>query len=325
MLLFAAALGVGALFLLRIREARQRELARLSLLRATSEIAQRERTARERLAVHFRRDLRKRCRPHFEAARRGAAEAAKNLGSFSACLALGTAAIRDRAGGTRNFETAYLALLDRPVIRPCLAAERAAREALDEYTLQLRENRLAFAVALAAAYRETPEPPPETSSRLQRMLEAVARRTVSLHSARVAAAFGAVLEAAFWRSGSRSVARLFAAAAAKFCGGASLGGAFAAADGPLPVGDLVGGILTIGGGLWTAYDLYEVSCVLPQQLADELNTGIGEFETGLVAGSETRAAELDAEFRHEAETVAAEVRRILGAGDGGARPPKRRR
>lgn len=325
-LLLADALAVGALLLCRAREIRRRENTRLALLRAAAVIAERERTERERLLAQFRRELKTRCRPHFEAARRGAAAAAQKLGNWSACAAFGAAAVRDRAGGSGNFETAYLALLDEPVIRPCLAAERAARAALDEYALRLRENRLAFTVALAAAYRETADPPPpETSSQLRRMLEAAAKRTVALHAARAAAVFGAALEAAFWRSGSRSVARLFAAAAAKFCGSAAAGGACAAADGPLPVGDLVGGLLTIGGGLWTAYDLYEVSCVLPRQLAEELHAGVGECETRLFADCEARAAELDAEFRRDAESIAAGVRRILAAEEGGTPSPRRRK
>ena len=315
-LFFAAALGIGALFLLHTRAVRLRERSRLALLRETSKIAERERAERERLRIRFRNDLRERCRPHLEAARRGAADTAKELGSFSACVTLGTAAIRDRVRDTRDFETAYLALLDKPVIQPCLLAKRDAEAALADHALRLRENRLAFTVALAAAHGDLPDltPPTELPPRLQELLAAVAGRTISLHAARAAAAVGAALELAFLRSGCRSAAKLFAAAAATFCGSASLGGICAAADGPLPIGDIVGGVLTVGGSLWTAYDLYEVSCVLPRQLAEELETGIGEFGARLLADTEARAAELEEAFRRDAETISDEVRRRLDAG-----------
>ena len=317
--------GAGALFLLlgsafaatlvlsrHLREGAER--SRRALLRETEAIAARERAGRQRLRARFGRELRERCSPHFDAARREAAAAAQKLGSLSACVPLGIAAVRDRMNGTRKFEEAYLAILDRPVIRPCLLAERAARETLAEYALRLRENHLEFTVALATACGNMPRfsPSTEPSPQLRQMLETLAGRTLSLHSAKASALLGVALELAFVRSGCRSAARLFSAAAAKFCGSLPAAGVCAAADGPLPVGDVVGGILTIAGGVWTACDLYEVSCVLPRQLAEELDAAIGNAGKQLVADSEARAADLDRIFREEAEAVAAEVRRSLG-------------
>ena len=57
---------------------------------------------------------------------------------------------------------------------------------------------------------------------------------------------------------------------------ASLG--MAAADGPLPVGDILGGIATAGCTVWSGYDIYKAAKVLPAQLAQTLEESANECE-----------------------------------------------
>ena len=52
----------------------------------------------------------------------------------------------------------------------------------------------------------------------------------------------------------------------------------AAADGPLPVGDIICGTIALGGLGWTAHDLYKITRVLPKQLRKEVVQTIDRAE-----------------------------------------------
>jgi len=320
LLLILALLAVGAALLVfpRGEERRRRERGNAALFRSTAEIFARERGERQRLLAEFGADLRTKCAPRFAEARRGVPAAVKRLGSPRCAAALGTAALRDLRRGGNAFGDTLSAYLDAPVFRPCLEAERDAEGCLAEYELKLRENHLRCSVALAAELRaetvrrDGTEAAPE---RLLRLFRAGAGATVACHTARTGALLGTALELLLLKSSFRAAAKLFAAAAARF--GSSIGsaGICAAADGPLPVGDIVGGLLVIGGGLWTAYDLYEAFHALPPRMERELLAGIDDAERQLFAEAEKRAAELDGSHRRAAETLAAALRRELNAGN----------
>ena len=310
--------GAALLFLQRGEERRLRERGNAALLRATAEIFAHERGERRRLLEEFRAGLRARCAPHFAEARRGVPAAVKRLGSPRCAAALGAAAFRDLRGGGNAFGDTLAAYLEAPVLRPCLAAEREAEGCLAEYELGLRENHLRCSVALAAELRAGTERRDATEAapeRLLRIFRTGAGAAVSCHTARGGALLGAALELLLVKSSFRAAAKLFATAAARFGGSIGSAGICAAADGPLPVGDIVGGLLVIGGGLWTAYDLYEAFHALPPRMERELFAGIGDAERQLFAEAEKRAEELDGSHRRAAETLAAALRRELDAGN----------
>lgn len=52
----------------------------------------------------------------------------------------------------------------------------------------------------------------------------------------------------------------------------------AAVDGPLPVGDIIGGVATVGCTLWSGWDVYQASKVLPAKLAETLRSATDECE-----------------------------------------------
>ena len=85
----------------------------------------------------------------------------------------------------------------------------------------------------------------------------------------------------------------------------------AVADGPLPIGDIVGGVITIGGLVWSSYDIYHVT----KQMPDEMKAGIME------SINETRSAIADTGVRNlksdrdaclkSAETRVAELNNLI--------------
>lgn len=56
----------------------------------------------------------------------------------------------------------------------------------------------------------------------------------------------------------------------------AVSGTTAVADGPFPVGDIIGGIIAIGGAAWTAYDICDAYDQIRHELPKSLKDGIDE-------------------------------------------------
>lgn len=55
---------------------------------------------------------------------------------------------------------------------------------------------------------------------------------------------------------------------------ATAGGAAAAVDGPLPIGDAIGAVITIAGLSWSAYDIYNVTQKMPAEMNAKIQASI---------------------------------------------------
>ena len=69
-----------------------------------------------------------------------------------------------------------------------------------------------------------------------------------------------------------------AALAGRLAASVAAGGTCAAADGPFPIGDCIGGVVAIGGTAWTAYDLYRVTKTLPSEMQNYMTSMIDNYQ-----------------------------------------------
>ena len=89
----------------------------------------------------------------------------------------------------------------------------------------------------------------------------------NLLSGQVEMAVAVAVEAATVRTTVSTIAKMLGKGAGRMAGSAAFGAGAAAVDGPLPIGDVVGGVVMIGSTCWTAYDVWRVTEVLPEELA----------------------------------------------------------
>ena len=82
------------------------------------------------------------------------------------------------------------------------------------------------------------------------------------------------IEAVMIRSTLASVSRVCGSVIARMTGCVAGGSAAAVADGPLPIGDIIGVALTVGGTAWSIYDLHQLSKQLPKDLENTLLNSI---------------------------------------------------
>ena len=95
--------------------------------------------------------------PEFKRAKDAVPRVVDDLSGFSACVRLSYKAAKDRIKGTRDFEDAYMAVIDGPIVQPCLRANLVASDMLQNLDRQLKERYARYAMDLAAACMESGE------------------------------------------------------------------------------------------------------------------------------------------------------------------------
>ena len=180
-------------------------------------------------------ELDRKAQPHFDQAKEQIPTIAQNLSSISSVTRLCWYMATDKAALEK-----YLTEQLQPLIKPC--ANGAA-------VYGVNMNTTVFHALTAEVGKD------------------------NLCSAAYAVA-GLGAEAIFARTLIRSLSRVLGAVAARLA--ASWGGAAvsAAADGPLPIGDVIGVVMGVGGTAWSAYDLWQCRVRLPLEITAVLNAAV---------------------------------------------------
>lgn len=113
---------------------------------------------------------------------------------------------------------------------------------------------------------------------LEQWAENIEDRIVDLTSGQFVAGISVAAEAVCIRETVATVAKLLGGIAARQAGTMAASAGAAIADGPFPIGDIIGGVATIGCTLWSGWDVYQASKVLPRKLADTLRGATDECE-----------------------------------------------
>ncbi len=227
--------------------------------------------------------------------------AAARIARPGTCFDLCRRMVRDRLTGSHTTESELARLLEPEFIAPCLRAKMVAEEELAQLLLRLDEADNRFRAELAAGLGAPPLVPVAVPHRLAAGVEEGRALGREVALANAAAAGGAALEVVFVRSTVLLLKRVLGSAVARMAGTASAAGIAAAADGPLPVGDAVAGVLAVGGLGWTTYDIYQARKVLPGELEKSLQETVGECRKETEASLRERAAQ--GLFRRQKQTL----------------------
>ena len=92
---------------------------------------------------------------------------------------------------------------------------------------------------------------------------------------------------------------------------AATDGAVSVADGPLPIGEFVATIFTIGGLAWTAYDIYNVTKTMPEEMEQKLKSTIAETRAALISAAKNNLQKACEESCSSAENKMIEIKKIL--------------
>lgn len=118
-----------------------------------------------------------------------------------------------------------------------------------------------------------------------------------LAEGQIVAAISAIIEATCVRVTVSTISRILGKSAARMAGSAVIGAGSAAADGPLPIGDVIGGAVVLGSTCWTAYDVWDATEVLPKELDQALRSVANDCEAMTVRDFKNAGDEIYRTYR----------------------------
>ena len=185
-------------------------------------------------------ELDARAKHHFDEAARNVPQVVAEMCSADNTLKLCWLMAKDKLTGSHDTREYFASMIHDRIIVPCQRGAQVYGCAVDESAVSSELLEAGSANAKAAAY----------------------------------AAGGLALEAVFIRSTLASLKSVLGATAVKLSSAYEGGTACAAADGPLPIGDLIGVALAVGGTVWGISDLCEAKERLSQDVSDVLRQSI---------------------------------------------------
>ncbi len=185
-------------------------------------------------------ELDARAKPHFDEAERNVPSGVADLTTNGNFLKLCWLMAKDKMSGTNKTQKLIESKIHDRIVVPCQRGAKVYGCEVDESAISNELLEAGRGNAKAAAY----------------------------------AAGGLALEAVFIRSTLASLNSVLGAIAAKLSSALGGGAACAAADGPLPIGDLIGVALAAGGTIWSISDLCKVRERLSQDVSDVLRQSI---------------------------------------------------
>ena len=202
----------------------------------------------------------------------------EEFGSMSHCAALVKAMVSDRLFGGKRVDG-----IMQQDLAPFYDKLYTARDDVTACVRRLTDNLVvanrAFAHKLGKELEVAEANGDEAyKAVLEQCAENVEKRICDLTSGQLVAGIAVAVEAVCIRETVATVAKLLGGIAARQAGTMAASAGAAAVDGPLPVGDIIGGVATVGCTLWSGWDVYQASKVLPMKLAETLRSAADECE-----------------------------------------------
>lgn len=247
----------------------------------------------------------------------------EGLCGFKCCVALAYKMAYDKVKGTTRTEDAISPIVKEKIVDEIEKAVAVYARWTADFQKELATEEAALAADLAVkskSFESAVSVLSEENAKSVSLAVDAFSREVQDHAYKAAeATVGLVLETVMIKTSYAAIKNVVvrlagvALSSAVKRAGTSLaaGGAAAVVDGPLPIGDIIGAALTVGGLSWTAYDIYVVTKTMP----DEMNAKIQEELVQTRKALEEKAlanlqkAKLDCEA--SAEQKLSELNKIL--------------
>lgn len=209
---------------------------------------------------------------------------ADRFGTFSRCKALLVDLVYDKFDNGNRTGDSIKRDLESDFYRGLYAAHDAVNIRLVEFLKRAEAERTAFSRKLGVELDSIELPGDEAfKEMLTNGGDRIDKSKSKLFEGQRDATISVAIEAAGIRFTISTVSRILGRAAARMAGSAVFGGGAALADGPIPVGDIIGGAVVLGSTAWCAYDIYKASDALPGELKRTLNSVVNDCEAKTIS------------------------------------------
>ncbi len=247
----------------------------------------------------------------------------EGLCGFKCCVSLAYKMAYDKVKGTTRTEDAISPIVKEKIVDEIEKAVAAYSRWTADFQKELATEEAALAADLAVkskSFESAVSVLSEENTKSVSLAVDAFSREVQDHAykaaeATVSIALEAVMIKTSYTAIKNVVMRLagVALSAAVKRAGTSLaaGGTAAVVDGPLPIGDIIGAVLTVGGLSWAAYDIYVATKTMPDEMNAKIREAIMQTRTALEekALANLQKAKLDCEA--SAEQKLSELNKIL--------------
>ena len=210
----------------------------------------------------------------------------EGLCGFRCCVSLAYKMAYDKIKGTTRAEDAVSPIVQEKVVDDIERAINVYSKWTADFHKELAAEEMALAADLAVKCNKFQSAIEIISEESVNDVEKAMRTFVGdiqTHAAEAAfSAVGLTAEVVMIKSSYSAIKKgvvalagtALSGAVARVGASATAGGAAAAVDGPLPIGDAVGAIITIAGLSWSAYDIYNVTLKMPAEMNAKIQDSI---------------------------------------------------
>lgn len=263
---------------------------------------------------------------HFETAREGADFIASREGlcGFKVCAVLAYKMAYDKFKKTNRAQEAIEPVVTSRIVEPLLKAAEAYSKWENDFRQELQKEDQALAFDLASkSHAWNQRLSADAREEARKIDDALDKLGVDVRKHALVATpvlAGVVVDAALVKSSCvavkgivvRGASRSLLPIATRMGVAAGSAAASAAADGPLPIGDVVGALITVGGLAWTAHEIYKVTQKMPAEMRRDIMTSIDDFEKAIRKASVENFKSDRAVCLRTAEARVQELCQIIG-------------
>ena len=225
----------------------------------------------EHLHENFRNEVAGIAQSEFAGVRASIPAVADKFGGFSRCKDLFKDMVIDKIKGGNRVEKSLNADLERDYYNSLYAARDKVVVCLEDLVLNLDAVRKEYRFSMEKELALECLPGDKAYEKMMKECSArIEEKKLELKSAQNVAAITTAIEALLVRQTVAAVARLLGNAVARQVAALGAGAGAAIVDGPLPVGDIIGGVIALGGLGFAVRDIYRATKVLPAELRKAL-------------------------------------------------------
>ena len=215
----------------------------------------------------------------FDIVRSGIPGVAEKFGTYSRCKDLFVAIVSDQLKDEDETGASIKRDLEADYYRGLYAARDRVYECLAAFVKNAESAKEAFQVGLEAEL-DFPDLPGDDAYKtlLETCGELIEQKKDDLKWGQIDAGISTAIEAACIRQTVAAVARILGKTGARQAGTMVAGAGAAAADGPSPICDAVACVAIVGCTAWSAWDVYQATTVLPEELRTTLESATQSCE-----------------------------------------------
>ncbi len=247
---------------------------------AVTQMANEYKGKNQELMKEFERKLSNAGNTSFQRARNNVQPFVQQVTKFKFCTELCYAMAIDKIRKTDTAMQKLEPLISSMIIKPCEEGQLEVVEALNEFLLKLQENDTEFKAGLANLLEKEHFSVQDLGLReefLNNNMQ-LANQIQDFAFEKTLTAASAALEIVFIRSTYLAIKKGLMPIVTKIISSWATGIVISGGDGPLPIADIIGGTVAIGGTVWTCYDIHKVTKILPRELENEMTKMIDGYQ-----------------------------------------------